>query len=76
MVELPIFTPDFYMAVSWERLSQGIPKYHDLIMVLHERLEYEYMNVCKNDYITAHNKANLKYNYAILGKELIKRGES
>lgn len=70
------FIPDFYMAVSWERLSQGIPKYHDLIMVLHERLEYEYMNVCKNDYITAHNKANLKYNYAILVKELIKRGES
>lgn len=50
MVELPIFTPDFYMAVSWERLSQGIPEYHDLIMVLHERLEYEYMNVYKNDY--------------------------
>lgn len=70
------FILDFYMAVSWERLSQGIPEYQDLIMILHERLEYEYMNVYKNDYITAHNKAELKYNYAKLVKEIMKSGGS
>lgn len=34
------------------------------------------MNVYKNDYIIAYNKAKLKYNYAKLVKEIIKSGGS
>lgn len=34
------------------------------------------MNVYKNDYIIAHNKAKLKYNYAKLVKEIMKSGGS
>ena len=58
------FDPDYDMSQSWQRLREGKNiKKHDLIMVLHEKLEYEYMNVEKLEYDEAHKRTNEKYDY-------------
>lgn len=57
------------MAQSFQRLKDGknIQK-HDLTMLRHERMEYDYMNKEKMSYNEAHAKTILCYNYE---KELI-----
>ncbi|NMB66199.1 MAG: hypothetical protein GYA16_15140 [Spirochaetes bacterium] len=53
------------MAQSWQRLRNGKNiKPHDIIMLKHERLEYELMNKYGYDYDTAHEITNKKYNYS------------
>ena len=52
------------MAVSFQRLlaGEGI-KEHDIILLHHERLEYELMNRYGKDYDTAHRLTCRKYDY-------------
>lgn len=58
------FDASYDMAVSLQRLLEGKNiQAHDLILLRHERLEYELMNRYKKDYRTAHNLTNLKHNY-------------
>lgn len=58
------FDPDYYMAESFRRLREGknIQK-HDLIMLKHERLEYELMKKIHLKYDEAHKITERKYNY-------------
>ena len=58
------FDPDYDMAESFRRLREGknIQK-HDLIMLKHERLEYELMKKEHLSYQEAHRLAEKKYNY-------------
>ena len=58
------FDPDYYMAESFRRLRDGknIQK-HDLIMLKHERLEYELMKKLHLKYDEAHKITERKYNY-------------
>lgn len=64
------FIPDYDMAQSWQRLREGKNiQEHDLIMLKHERLEYELMNRYNKKYLEAHRLTENKYNYA---KALIK----
>lgn len=60
-----LFTPDYDMAQSWNRLINGnqIEK-HDLILLRHERLEHDYMYKENLDYSTAHRKTSAYFNYA------------
>lgn len=58
------FNPDYDMAESWRRLSEGKNiQVHDKIMLEHEALESIYMNEYNLKYTEAHDKTNLKYNY-------------
>lgn len=58
------FDPDYDMSQSWQRLREGreILK-HDIIMLLHERMEYDLMNIDGLDYRKAHFITTRKYNY-------------
>jgi hypothetical protein len=57
------FDPSYEQAVVWQRLSDGKNiKDTDILFLMHELAEYEYMN-SGFDYITAHNLANKKYNW-------------
>lgn len=58
------FDPDYYMAESFRRLREGknIQK-HDLIMLKHERLEYELMKKLHLKYDEAYKITERKYNY-------------
>lgn len=64
------FDPDYDMAESFRRLREGrnIQK-HDIIMLKHERLEYELMNKLDMPYERAHELAARKYNYSEALKE-------
>lgn len=68
------FAPDYDMAQSWQRLREGknIQK-HDLIMLKHERLEYELMNRYNMKYEKAHGLTEKKYNYAKALIEYLKK---
>lgn len=57
------FDPSFAMAQSWQRLINGNPEPHDLIMLQHEILEKELMDDGMTQY-AAHIEASKKYNYA------------
>lgn len=58
------FDPDYDMAESFRRLREGKNiQEHDLIMLKHERLEYELMNKKHMSYQEAHRLAEKKYNY-------------
>ncbi len=58
------FDPDYDMAESFRRLREGKNiQEHDLIMLKHERLEYELMNKKHMSYQEAHCLAEKKYNY-------------
>lgn len=57
------FDPSFAMAQSWQRLINGNPEPHDLIMLQHEILEKELMDSGMTQY-AAHIEASKKYNYA------------
>lgn len=60
-----LFKPDFDMAQSWNRLINNADiQEHDLIMLLHERLEHDLMYKVNNlSYLDAHNETNKRYNY-------------
>ena len=59
------FEPDFQMAQSFQRLISGKPLKRDIIMLKHERLEYELMHrYGYTDYATTHRITERKYNYA------------
>ncbi len=59
------FEPDFQMAQSFQRLISGTPLKRDIIMLKHERLEYELMHrYGYTDYAIAHRITEQKYNYA------------
>ena len=64
------FIPSYDMAQSLQRVYLGKTiERHDVIMFLHEALEYDYMNYYGiADYNEAHVLANKRYNY---GKELV-----
>lgn len=58
------------MAESFRRLREGKNiQEHDLIMLKHERLEYELMNKKHMSYQEAHRLAEKKYNYQKALKE-------
>lgn len=71
-----LFVPDYDMAQSWSRLIAGrqVQK-HDLILLLHERLEHDYMYRDKLDYNTAHKKTSEKFNYVEALKKYYKGGK-
>ena len=57
------FDPSFAMAQSWQRLINGTPEPHDIVMLQHEILEQELMEGGLSQY-QAHIEASKKYNYA------------
>lgn len=60
-----LFTPEYDMAQSWNRLINGNQiEQHDLILLRHERLEHDYMYKENLDYNTAHRKTSAYFNYA------------
>lgn len=64
------FDPDYDMAESFRRLREGKNiQMHDIIMLKHERLEYELMNKLDIPYEKAHEIAARKYNYSEALKE-------
>lgn len=67
------FDPDYDMAQSFQRLKEGknIQK-HDLTMLRHERMEYDYMNKEKMSYNEAHEKTEIWYNYSKEVSEFLK----
>lgn len=68
------FEPDYDMAQSWQRLREGKNiKKHDLIMLNHERLEYQLMNKYNLKYKEAHRLTEKKYNYAKALIEYLKK---
>lgn len=58
------FDVSYEMAQSMQRLflGQGVRSY-DILMMKHERLEYELMNRYGYSYDEAHDLTNIKYNY-------------
>lgn len=59
------FDPDYDMAESFRRLREGKNiQEHDIIMLKHERLEYELMNKTGRPYQEAHRLTESKYNYS------------
>ena len=68
------FDPHYDIAVSWQRLINGVDiKYMDIILLKHELMEYELMNGQGIDYKAAHKIAEQSYNYSKFIKELDKR---
>lgn len=68
------FAPDYDMAQSWQRLREGKNiKEHDIIMIKHERLEYELMNRYNKKYREAHNLTETRYNYMSALIEYLKK---
>ena len=57
------FDPSFAMAQSWQRLINGTPEPHDIVMLQHEILEQELMERGLSQH-QAHIEASKKYNYA------------
>ena len=62
--EIKRFDPSYEMAESFRRLLQGkdIQK-HDIILIHHERLEYELMHRYGKKYDVAHKLACIKHDY-------------
>ena len=69
------FDPDYDMAQSFQRLKEGknIQK-HDLTMLRHERMEYDYMNKNNMLYNEAHKNTELWYNYTKDLAEFLEKG--
>ena len=58
------FDPSYDMAQSWQRLREGKKILeHDLIMLMHERMEYDFMNLYGMKYDEAHALTSKKYDY-------------
>lgn len=64
---MSLFEPDVEMGRSWERLITGKDiQEHDLILLRHERLEYDYMyGKSSMEYKEAHAKAEELFNYVM-----------
>ena len=56
------FYPDYDIAESWRRLSEGKPLSHDIVLIEHEIME---MSLIKDGFSQqeAHDRTNKKYNY-------------
>ena len=64
------FTPDYDMAVSWQRLIDGKEiKEMDIVLLNHELTELRLMERGL-DYDTAHSLAEAEFDYIKYGKEL------
>ena len=64
------FAPDYDMAVSWQRLSEGKDiQEMDIVLLNHELIELGLM-AQGISYVEAHNLAEKEYNYAKYIKEL------
>lgn len=70
------FDPDYDMAETFRRLREGKDiQPHDIILLKHERLEYELMKKTGRSYGEAHRLAASKYDYASeLAKFKMERG--
>lgn len=59
------FDPDYDMAETFRRLREGKGiQHHDIILLKHERLEYELMKKTGRSYEEAHELAASKFDYA------------
>jgi len=68
------FTPDYDMAVSWQRLIDGKNiQEMDLILLNHELMEYSLMQTGLS-YEEAHRTTEQTYNYTKYLRELDKKG--
>lgn len=56
------FDPDFAIAQSWQRLTEGNTESHDLTLLMHEKYERLLMSTGMTQ-DNAHRKASRKYNY-------------
>lgn len=69
------FDADFDMANSLQRLRDGSPLSHDILLLKHERLEYELMNRWGyRDYNIAHNITSKKYDYITAVERWVENG--
>ena len=72
------FAPEIDMAHSLQRLINGNPMDHDILLLQHEALEAKLMDDPNSkyygDYDTAHEETNKKYNYEAECKHLRRLG--
>ena len=69
------FDPDYDIAVSWQRLSEGKNiKEMDLVLLNHELMEYRLMNEKGMPYDKAHAETEKLYNYDKYIRELDLKG--
>lgn len=69
------FDADFDMGNSLQRLRDGNPLSHDILLLKHERLEYELMNRWGyRDYNIAHNITSKKYDYITAVERWVENG--
>lgn len=62
--------PDYDMAVAWKRLLEGVPEARNLLLLRHELLESRVERMYNLPLDQAHAKANEKYNWQELMKEM------
>ena len=63
-LELSRFDPSYDIAISWQRLIDGDSiREMDIVLLRHELMECNLMHERGLDYRTAHDMAELKYNY-------------
>ena len=71
------FFPNYDMSQSIQRLLDGKNiQQHDITLLYHERLEYEFMNKYHKNADEAHDLTNLYYNYAEALNEWKKKGNA
>lgn len=58
------FSPDPEIAHAWERLTNGTFTKNDILLLNHEKREFELMREKGFTYDEAHNEANKKYYWA------------
>jgi hypothetical protein len=64
------FDPDYNMAISWQRLIEGISiQEEDHILLRHELLELTLMETKRLKYDEAHIRASEQYNFAAIIKQ-------
>ncbi|MBF1345911.1 MAG: hypothetical protein HXM58_05055 [Megasphaera micronuciformis] len=69
------FDADFDMGNSLQHLRDGNPLSHDILLLKHERLEYELMNRWGyRDYNTAHNITSKRYDYITAVERWVENG--
>ena len=67
------FFEDYDMAEPFRRLrSDKNIQPHDIILLKHERLEYELMKKTGRNYSDAHHLTETKYNYVVALKKYLK----
>ncbi|GHU52181.1 hypothetical protein FACS1894200_12720 [Spirochaetia bacterium] len=64
------FDPDYNMAVSWQRLTEGTDiREEDMLLLNHEYTELSIMEQEGLKYAEAHSKASEQYDYASIIKK-------